>query len=507
MEPRRVWLSALLLGLVACGWIGFVWLWEPSVLTLPVDDSFYYFATALHAARGAGFTFDGLHPTNGFHPLWMWMLVPPARLFGGSMDLFVRCTLTLQLLLVCGGTALLGRASPFGRANTMAAAALLLLNFYLCKVLVNGLESSVQYAALCATLAWWTRWQRSDRRPTARDGIALGALCALAFLARLSAGFFVATLLGLGLREGWAMARTRASMAWACVVFGSSAGTYLLCNKLGFGHWLPVSAAIKWEPEHLASRGFMALMILVAATPVVFRVARTALRPLAPLLGYIAAQAGYDLVSRGVLVPPELWYFVPHLICLVVAVSALVAQVRAGRGRAFAALFAALFFVFTVGTWRRRLQPESYSPYVAARRIGQWLSRETPPQSIIAGWDCGIVAGYANRHVINLDGLANSWSFKESYLDRGRVGAYLADAHVGWIAQWFSARVPLELAVAARLGSSASAWRVAHIEPYQFRRYDGARAEPYVYVILSRDGEGPLLREAGARSPTEATAR
>ena len=40
------------------------------------DDSYYYFLTASNLASGKGPTFDGLHPTNGFHPLWMGVLVP-----------------------------------------------------------------------------------------------------------------------------------------------------------------------------------------------------------------------------------------------------------------------------------------------------------------------------------------------------------------------------------------------------------------------------------------------
>jgi hypothetical protein len=57
---------------VAVGWLAIIWFWKPSVLTLTVDDSFYALKTALNASRGRGLTFDGIHPTNGFHP-WMWM--------------------------------------------------------------------------------------------------------------------------------------------------------------------------------------------------------------------------------------------------------------------------------------------------------------------------------------------------------------------------------------------------------------------------------------------------
>ena len=35
------------------------------------DDAFYYFQVAHKISQGQGSTFDGIHATNGYHPLWM----------------------------------------------------------------------------------------------------------------------------------------------------------------------------------------------------------------------------------------------------------------------------------------------------------------------------------------------------------------------------------------------------------------------------------------------------
>src|SRR5262245_19371900 len=43
---------------------------------LIADDAFYYFTIARNLALGHGPTFDGLAPTNGFHPLYLLLLVP-----------------------------------------------------------------------------------------------------------------------------------------------------------------------------------------------------------------------------------------------------------------------------------------------------------------------------------------------------------------------------------------------------------------------------------------------
>jgi len=46
-----------------------------SGLHVTMEDGFYYFKIAQNAARGFGPTFDGLHLTNGYHPLWMFCLM------------------------------------------------------------------------------------------------------------------------------------------------------------------------------------------------------------------------------------------------------------------------------------------------------------------------------------------------------------------------------------------------------------------------------------------------
>ena len=63
------------------------------------DDAFYYFKTAQNIAEGNGITFDGINPTNGFHPLWMIICIPIFTL--AKIDLFLplRIVTAVQILL------------------------------------------------------------------------------------------------------------------------------------------------------------------------------------------------------------------------------------------------------------------------------------------------------------------------------------------------------------------------------------------------------------------------
>jgi len=49
---------------------------EETLAFLLYDDAYYYFGVARNLAAGHGSTFDGIHSTNGYHPLWCWLLVP-----------------------------------------------------------------------------------------------------------------------------------------------------------------------------------------------------------------------------------------------------------------------------------------------------------------------------------------------------------------------------------------------------------------------------------------------
>ena len=63
------------------------------------DDAFYYFKTAQNIAEGAGITFDGIAPTNGFHPLWLIICVPVFALARHDLFLPLRILIILQGVL------------------------------------------------------------------------------------------------------------------------------------------------------------------------------------------------------------------------------------------------------------------------------------------------------------------------------------------------------------------------------------------------------------------------
>jgi hypothetical protein len=77
-------------------------------------------------------------------------------------------------------------------------------------------------------------------------------------------------------------------------------------------------------------------------------------------------------------------------------------------------------------SWRYRFESRSYSVYQAAERCSRWVNEHTAPGAIGAAWDAGFAGAFTDRPVINLDGLVNSWEYKERYFDRGKVDEFVS---------------------------------------------------------------------------------
>ena len=145
------------------------------------DDAFYYLEIAGRLSRGQGFTFDGIHTTNGFHPLWQLALVPFGWVFG-SGDAGVRAVLIFGVLCCLVAVLLFVRlawsiAGPGPALLGGVAATQFALSRW-----VDGMEGPVVLLAL-ALLA--TALAAADASPSRRMVVVAGAASALLVLARL----------------------------------------------------------------------------------------------------------------------------------------------------------------------------------------------------------------------------------------------------------------------------------------------------------------------------------
>lgn len=165
------------------------------------DDAYYYFKVAQNISEGHGSTFDGINPTNGYHPLWMLVCIPIFALARFDLILPLRV-----LLLVMGGLSaatavlfyrLIGRV--FTPAIGALAALYWSLNYdILGRVYQQGLETGIAvffvlllvYQLFEFEIAW--RKNQFSNRQLFR----LGLIALLAVLSRLDL-IFLAGMLGI----------------------------------------------------------------------------------------------------------------------------------------------------------------------------------------------------------------------------------------------------------------------------------------------------------------------
>lgn len=151
------------------------------------DDACYYAALAFNISNGNGPTTDGIHMTNGFQPLWAFMLVPIYSL-GASKEKAINIAMTiLALLSASTGVVLFFLARQLWGENVALWTALFWMTSpTVLRQSLNGMETGL-YAfmlsiASLAVVAWTSR-----ERPRLRvlESIAIGVLCGLVVLSRV----------------------------------------------------------------------------------------------------------------------------------------------------------------------------------------------------------------------------------------------------------------------------------------------------------------------------------
>jgi hypothetical protein len=149
------------------------------------DDGFYYFEIARNAALGNNFTFDTLGATNGFHPLWAWLLVPIFSLGSDSIWGPIRCAQVLSALFTLGTAfcihGIFSRKKLHGAAQI--GAILWLFNPFTWLLSFRGLESALNVFLIAMSFMFLARI-RENRQYARTDAALMGVLMGLCLLAR-----------------------------------------------------------------------------------------------------------------------------------------------------------------------------------------------------------------------------------------------------------------------------------------------------------------------------------
>lgn len=422
----------------------------PQAVGLFDDDAFYYFGVARHIAAGDGSTFNGLDPTNGYHPLWLLTLVPVFSLADSHTALIAVTFVSFAILV--------GAARQIDRIGALTARPVLTLA-WATPLLVTGTAgpsfffSGMETGLLLLGLLWLAAtWLASDGFTAPWYGVsaalATGSLMALTVLARLDAVFAMA-LLGLLALHTWrrkGLPWTRLGLALAAVP-ALSLGAYLLVNQVKFGTALPVSGQAKALGDGL-NPGVVGQFLI---SPVVFGVPTLlGLAALAVVGGALVRRQGgllgrsaefgaivlaggvltvgyYALTSSWQLWP---WYFSAAPLAVALAGPAL----AAGRTerlpmRGLATLVLAVLTLAAAGLTAARAARggvERSAFIEAGPAVARQIDALAPLGAPVAMGDrAGSVGYHLSRPLVHLEGLVNSAEYLAA-LREGRVQDFLA---------------------------------------------------------------------------------
>ncbi len=439
------------------------------------DDAFYYFQIASNLAEGKFSTFDGgITRTNGYHPLWLFLITPFYWAFDKEAALFA--IKAFEIMLVAGGAALVATAARLARLPwVLMFAALPML--YQQHSLFMGMEAAAALFMLGLFILTACFFARSPARwkwPLAAVAFALPWV-RLEYIAISLATTAALCLIEWSWRErapGASFgARVRSMLALKALpsLFGSAAGllAYFAYNKLVFGGIVPVSGAAKaaWSQVSWKQEGGYSLTqnlldtLQIDVFDLELRVAlevcaymllvwwlarRSRSRKDWLLLAFLAGVSGLavgHLAKFGqtvFTVHPFLqgdfaWYFVPAYLmtALIVPVRCWVAiyltrrffgpkSPRAANILSLGIVVAGAAFLLANADFARQfrwVEVRSNSTNVgngwseAVYGAPLLMNRVLPEDSVLGSWDAGAIGYFSRFPVVNLDGLVNSYDY------------------------------------------------------------------------------------------------
>lgn len=408
------------------------------------DDAFYFFKTAQNMAAGNGMTFDGIHRTNGMQIIWILLLTPIYMLFDG-LWIPIRASILLQGIIMSFSSILfyISIKKLFNTQIAGIATVVLVFNPYVVFMYLGGHEAAVNYFFLTAILYILAAMEIDLKNLTI-----LGFICGLAFLARLDNVILIAVLGGvlIGTRT---IDNFRKLTAFA-ITSAVLPVIYVLYNLLSFGHVVPVSGKVLGTAStsvvivYVFVWGGIALLTSYLMTSSGFLSTRRAMIDKKMIIVMFAiagiAHLGYYLFLNSKL---AIWYLPVETISatlvgsylLTVLFSFLTGQIDGHRGKVVSWILVVLI-LSSYGTLGAVDKLDSKEDGLGQLHYeqGKWLRNNTACDAVIGSGNAGQLGYFSQRHVVELNGLANSYQFVEQY--QGNHSKYILERRPDYIVDY-----------------------------------------------------------------------
>jgi hypothetical protein len=442
-------------------------------LTIP-DDAYLSLTIARNIARGFGPLYGFSH-TNGFQPLYVFLMVPAFWIFPSDYFAPIRASFVLLIAFDTLTLYLLYRfiqgvgSSPY---PPVIAAIAWIFSPYVIGMTLNGLETAIAVFFVIAALYFFHRMtQSADAYPTTRDFLTLGFLLGLAILARIDTGL-LAPSIALVILVQFRNRRTAVlcrSLLFMVVGAAVVVGPWLLYSYAYTRLLFPISgkavrfnslADVQHQPTLfnlylpmmrraagvLVRKNGIHIFLLLVSTLLLIRKRNTktflaGMRPIAAAFLFavllLAAYTGYIFAP---------WFFDRYLypvgVVLLLALGIVLHQVFLTHGRTQQVQRGWAVAIVALLVGMNALQPSFRDLFASTdtrsrgyMNLGVWARREFPDGTIIGLQQSGAVGYFAdNLRVVNLDGVVNEACYR-SLVERRNI-EYIKSTGIAYVVCW-----------------------------------------------------------------------
>jgi hypothetical protein len=436
------------------------------------DDAFYYLQIARKIATTGESTFDGIHPTNGYHPAWMAVLVLVAKVFTDPVALIragAGAAFVFHLAASRVMVAALSRLIAPGRA--WVAGALWVINPLPMNLALQAMESAIYiFAGTVALLTYAVQLAprvADGQAPSLKAGALFGLSLGFLFLGRTESVVITTVVTGLiayRLRRNggftllvvttaafllvvlpwfayshfatgsWFQRSGSMKMLWAAAYPTPPAQKIYDVLRYVLGAWITfpiVGIPGGWGNDLRAVIDAVALAILVWLMVRGLRQPETRVVAI-PALVLLAACFATGLVYGFFFSEMQYWYkSQPSLICWVVGfgvAAEVVMRYWPSRARLLVGASVVVLGLALIG---RFVSLSSYPHQRDVYATQAKFDAIVPDGELIGCFNAGIPGYFSQRTIVNLDGLVNNTLFP--YYKRKEFDVYLRDARVRYI--------------------------------------------------------------------------
>jgi len=441
------------------------------------DDSYLCWDIARRWAGGHPMTQDGIHFTNGFQPLWVFLLIPVYALFPGDPILPGKIALVLLALfnVATGVFLFLLVKEVASRKGAFFALFLWMASPYVITQGINGMETALVILLMAITL-WFYLTRVRDKPYSWQRFLGLGLLAGLTMLARLDQAFL---LLALGVDVLW-QRKKRALAPLALLGLGALVmlSPWFLLSYLYTGSLVPVSGKAvrflslselswrgisEWQWNFKMLRNILSqwvsaplpIFVAVRSLDAVFSVHRRVFyagvallvclllwllwhrtpkdeRQRAGRLSFLWVFAAGFLGFYAFYIYTY-WYHDRYQAPIVLLVTVAYGILYAWSPRWGKQVLWAIALLLTLpGLWEMELSEPQRQGYY---RIGAYVQQSFPPGTRIGTYQSGAIGYFArDKVVINLDGVVNEEALRAH--EENRAFDYIREHGISYLLDW-----------------------------------------------------------------------